>query len=121
MKVLMLPSTEFLLTQTKRSVETQPIHEKTVGSPAVFFIERSEDWLFLKSPSHRSGFVYCLGQDYFRFVISMPQCSMKKRFSLVKRLSEVPMMGRRVVDICRLTRRKIPIQMRRGAFFFVPV
>ena len=32
-------------------------------------------------------------------------------------MPEVPMRGRKVVDICRVTRRKIPIQMRTGVFF----
>lgn len=35
-----------------------------------------------------------------------PQCSRKKRFPEVKKESERPMRGRRVVDICRITRRR---------------
>ena len=42
------------------------------------------------------------------------QCSRKKSFSVVKNWSERPMMGRSVVDIWRVTRRKMPSQIFRG-------
>lgn len=42
------------------------------------------------------------------------QCSRKKSFSVVKSWSELPMMGRRVVDIWRVTRRKMASQISSG-------
>jgi hypothetical protein len=39
---------------------------------------------------------------------------------VVKKVSERPMRGRRVVDICRVTRRKMPTQILMGPEFSVP-